>query len=283
MLTQGGQLAASIYANMQLHRIQQMLGGLLVLGTGTLVVSAVGLGISAAGFGLVLSRLGSIEQRLGAFANSARLAQLTGERVEMRQMAHVAAEAQSLLARAEGARYRSDAVSVWRDVEGPLDRAQRYWRVLVDAGPRRSIFCDARFSPEEAASAYEAAVSLASARQSALMLIGEGVEALNYAEEVARWHDAAFCEVRPPDIAACWAERESSSGARRPEDVRAEVMGRCCELVAGVREAGLALWSRPSLLRCLAERGVGGRQYLEALRGCQDVPLVVVAAAVAGT
>ena len=277
LLLSAGQLASSVAANVQLEQVKAMLSGLQLLTGASLAASVVGVGVSAAGFALVLRRLGNLERGLAGVRREVLAARLAVERVDAQLETAQRALVESLLERADEAWVRSDAATVWRQLDGPLDQAQRYWRGLVGGRAGASILLDQRFRLEEAVAAYEAALTLAAARVQALLLLEEHAAALHHAREFHRWHEEALDGLTPIDIAtarsAAMAEAEGMSEA----DARSRLLRTSQQFMDGVREVQLHVAGRPALIQTLIDRGLGGREYVEAVRDAADVPLVLLA------
>jgi len=190
---------------------------------------------------------------------------IAAERVDRRLAESHRAVMESLLARAEEAWERSDAEGVWRNLEGPLDEAQRYWRGLVGGGVT-SILLDGHFTLEEAVVAYEAALTLAAARVQVLLLIGEKRAALHHAYEFHGWHDEAMGRLVAIDIAAARSRQLASAMGLSEEDARSQLLRKAKHFTKRVHEAQLHIATRPELLRTLIDRDVNGREYVEAVR-----------------
>ncbi len=205
-------------------------------------------------------------------------ARLAAERVDVRAAAADRAAAESLLYRAEEAWSRSDAEAVWRQLEGPLDRAQRYWRALVGGPAGASAFRGPRFTVEEAASAYEAALALAAARVQVLLLLGHLEAALHQAEEFHGWHEGVVAGLTPVDVAAARSRHLADAEGLTEEDARSRLLRSSRPLFEGVREVQLNVACLPKRLRLLAARGISGRDYVEAQRNATDVPIVALPA-----
>jgi hypothetical protein len=271
-----GQLASSVAANIQLKQVKAMLSTLQLLSGATLAASVVGIGVSAAGFALVLHRLGNIEQAIKGVHQDVLDTRIAIERVDVQLATAHRSLMESLLYRAEEAWVRSDADAVWRQLDGPLDQAQRYWRNLVGVRPAMSIFLDARFTLQEAVAAYEAALVLAGARVQTLLLIEELRAALDYAREFALWHEGIVTGLTPPDIAAAKVQRLAEEKGLSVEDARAKLRRAAEFFLAAVRETQLYVTTRPELLQALVDRGISGRKYVETVRERGDVPLLAL-------
>jgi hypothetical protein len=274
LLLSAGQLASSVTANIQLEQVKSMLGTLQLLTGASLAASVVGVGVSAAGFALVLSRLRNLEHSLAGVRQDVLAGRLAAERVDVQLGTAHRAEMDSLLYRAEEAWVHSDAAKVWKQLEGPLDQAQRYWRGLVGGRYGPPLFLDARFSLEEAAAAYEAALVLAAARVQTLLLIEELAAALYYSREFHRWHEAAVGHLVSLDLAAARARRLAEAEGCSEEDARARLLRAGRHFLEGVQEARLFAADRPALVQTLIDRGIRGREYVEAVRQREDLPLL---------
>jgi hypothetical protein len=276
LLLSAGQLASSIAANVQLEQVKAMLSTLQLLSGVSLAASVVGIGVSVAGFALVLRRLDNVERSIAGVRGEAVAARLAAERVDIQLATANRAVIEYLLYRAEEAWVRSDAVEVWKQVEGPMDQAQRYWRGLVGGRAGPSIFRDPHFTLGEAAAAYEAAPHLASARLQTLLLIEQHAGALHYAQEFHDWHERVVGALVATDLAdarsGVVAERERIS----EEDARARLLRLSRDFLDGVREVQLQVSGRPAVVQVLIDRGIGGREYIEAVRARADVPLLVL-------
>jgi hypothetical protein len=238
--------------------------------------SLAGVGVSAAGFALVLRRLGQLEQAVAGARAEALAARLAAERADVRLAAAQRALTDSLLYRAEEAFSRSDAAAVWRELDGPLDQAQRYWRVLVGGGVGAPLLLDPRFTLQEAAAAHEAVLALAAARVQALLLLEEKAAALHHARELQRWHEQTVAGLSPPDVAAVRARALAEAEGVSLEDARARLLRLAEGFKESVLEAQLQAATRPGLLEALAERGWGGREHVEAVRERRDVPVLTL-------
>jgi hypothetical protein len=248
---------SSVVTNVQLRQVQALLSGLQLLSGATLAASVEGVGVSAVGFALVLRRLGQHEQTVAAAGEEARAAHLAAERADVRLAAAQRALTDSLLSRAEEAFCRSDSVAVWRELEGPLDQAQRDWRTLVSGGVGPSIFLDPRFSLQEAAAAHEAVLVLAAARVQALLLIEEVAAALHHAREFACWHEGAVTALSPPDLAAARARPLAEAKGLSLEDAHAQLLRLAEDFKEAVWEAQLQAATLPGPRRRLAPPAPG--------------------------
>lgn len=274
LLLSGGQLASSVVANYQLEQVKRMLSGLRVLTSASLAVSVVGVGVSVAGFALVMRRLRDLEGQVAGVGREVLAARLAAERAELRLETRDGSRAESLLYRAEEAWDRSDARDVWRQLEGPLDEEQRYWRALVGDGTGRSVFLDGRFTLEQAVAAYGSVLTLAAARVQALLLLDETEAARRQTEELCRWHEQTMLGLTAVDLARVRAKQLAAAAGLREVDARARLLDTSHRFLTHVCEIHLGLAGRQELVRSLAERGVSGCQYLHELRRRQDTPLV---------
>ena len=275
MLLSVARLGSSVWANVQLEQVKSTLAALGMLNAATLAASVAGVGVSAAGFALVLRRLQGVERSLEGVHRDVLAGRRVAERVDLRMAAGHRAVVDGLLYRAEEAWLRSDAERVWRELEGRLEEAQRYCRGLVGHGGS-SAFLDGRFTLEEAAAAYEAALALASCRVQVLLLIEERDAALHYAIDFERWHRQAVGQLFAVDVAAARASQLAREEERSEEDARSRLRRQACPLLEAMRAAQEQAASRPALLEALSERGVGGRAYIEAVRDRQDTPLLAL-------
>jgi hypothetical protein len=276
LLLSVGQLTSSIVANVQLEQVKAMLSGLQLLTGASLAASVVGVGVSAAGFALVLRRLGNLERSLACVRREVLATRLAVERVDAQLAAAQRALVESLLERAEEAWVRFDAAAVWRQLDGPLDQAQRYWRGLVGGRAGGSILLDPRFTPEEAVAAYEATLTLAAARVQALLLLEEHAAALHHAREFHHWHEEAVQGLSPIDIAAARSAAVAEAEGVSEADARSRLLRTSQPFMDGVREVQLRVGHRPALIQTLIDRGIAGREYIEAVRDATDVPLVLL-------
>jgi hypothetical protein len=278
LILAGGNLISSVAANVQLRRVRDMLVGLQMLNAATLAAAAVGVGVSAAGFALVLKRLERVEGAVAGVHRDVVAARLAAERVDVQLAAAQRALKESLLYRAEEAWARSDAADVWREVEGPLDQAQRYWRGLVGGAGAPPLFLDGRFRLEEAVAAYEAVLVLAAARVQVLLLIGQDRAALLLAEDLLGWHERVTAGLTPVDVAAARSRRLAAEEGLSEEDARARLLRSTGPAVDAMREVQLHLGDLPHLLRLLDRLGIRGRDFVIALRERDDVPLLALPA-----
>jgi hypothetical protein len=271
-----GRLASSVIANVQLEQVKRMLSGLQFLTRASLAAAAVGVGVSVAGFALVLRRLSRVVEGLRSGRSEAAAARLAAERVETLLGARDRGRLESLLHRGEEAWARSDAAAVWKELDGALDAEQRYWQALVGGAAGASVFHDPRFTLEQAAAAYEAALTLAAARVQTLLLLEELPAARGHARQFQRWHDELLFGLTPTDIAAA----RSSDPARRDGASEADARGRLLPLAKrfmdGAREIQLHVAGRAAMVEALIERGVRGRAYVEALRERTDEAVLVL-------
>jgi hypothetical protein len=278
LLLGGGNLASSLAANRQLEQVKSMLSGLQMLGAATLAASVVGVGVSAAGFALVLRRLAGLEGQVRAAGADALAARVAAERVEAQWSAAQRALVEHLLGRAEEAWERSDAVSVWREVEGPLDLAQCYWRHLVAGQGDGGLFLDPRFEFAQAAAAYEAVLVLAHARVQVLLLLEERRAARRCLAEALEWHGVTVLPLEPERVAAARARALAGSAGLRETDARLQLLRHTERFKATVREVHLNLGTAPELVADLERRGISGREYVEAIRGERERPLLLLPA-----
>jgi hypothetical protein len=276
LLLSAARLGSSVWANVQLQQVKDMLHTLGMLNAATLAASVVGIGVSSAGFALVLQRLQRVEHVLQAVHRDVREGRRFAERADLRLAASHRAVVDSLLCRADEAWHRSDIERVWRELDGPLDQEQRYYRQLLGGQGSGSIFLHGSFSFEEAVAAYEAVLTLAAVRIQVLLLIEEQAAALHHAEEFHRWHDSTLQRLRPIDIATARSRELADREGIREEDARARLLRWSESFMDGVREAQLAVADRPGLLCYLRKRGIRGRDYVEALREQRDHPMLVL-------
>lgn len=275
LILSAGQLVSSLVSNYQLHRIKEMLVGLQMLTAASLAVSAVGIGVSVAGFALVVQRLKQLERQVAGVGQEVLAARLAVERIEVRQGTRDSSRAESLLYRAEEAWHRSEPRHVWRDLEGPLDEEQRYWRGLVGGTLGPSVFFDSRFSLEQAAAAYESVLTLATARVQTLLLLDEMAAALQQAEELYRWHAQTMLGLTAVKLVRARAQHVADTSGMREEDARTRLQEAFHRFLTHVFEIHLHLADRPALIHSLREQQVPGSAYLHELRQRQDTPLVL--------
>jgi len=273
-----GRLASSIAANVQLEQVKSMLSTLQLLNMASLAASVVGIGVSAAGFSLVLQRVRNVEQRIVGLHQDVSAGRRAAERVDVRFATANQAEIDNLLSRAEEAWVRSDAVEVWKRLEGRLDEAQQYWRCLVAGRVGKSIFLDPNFTLEEAMAGYEAILILAAARIQILLLIEQLAGAQHYAREFCRWHEEVMFNLAAIDIATARSQQLAEKRGISEEDARSELLHQTNGFVKGIHEVHLHSEHRPALLQAIADKGLRGRDYVETLRGWKDSPLVVLPA-----
>jgi hypothetical protein len=280
VILQAGQLVSTVTANVQLQKVKAMLSSLQLLTRASLAASVVGIGVSAAGFALVLHRLDLLEKHFDEqFADlrretvAARVAvQRVGDLIATRDWART----KSLLQRSEEAWDRSDAAYVWRQLEGPLLEEQLYWRALVDGQVATPIFRNPGFTLEQAVAAYELALTLASARIQTLLLLEEHAAARRHALEFHDWHERAVSGLRPIAIAEARSRQLAEETGRSEPDARTNLLGRSERFIDGAREIQLHVADRPAVIQKLMDRGIRGREYVEALRDCRDVPLLAL-------
>jgi hypothetical protein len=277
LLLSAARLGSSAWANVQLGQVKSALDALGMLNAATLAAAAVGVGVSAAGFALVRQRLQAIDRSLGLVHRDVLAGRRAAERADPQLAAAHQAVVGGLLYRAEEAWERSDAQAVWRELEGRLDEAQRYCRGLVGGVGAASAFLDWRFTLEEAAAAYEAALALAAARVQALLLIEECAGALRCAREFHEWHERAVGGLLAVDVAASRSRQLADAAGLSEGDAHSRLLHEGLRLLEAVREARLHAASRVDLLRALAKRGASGREYVEAARDAA-VPLLALPA-----
>jgi hypothetical protein len=277
ILMAAGRIASSLATtNRRLQQIQHALSALQMLTGASLAASVIGIGVSIAGFAMVLRRLELLDQGLADLQRQAVAARLAAEKVGDLIATHDQARTEHLLQRAEEAWLRSDAESVWREVDGPLDQEQRYWRALLGGQVAPSIFHDPRFTLDQAVAAYELVLTLAAVRIQTLLLIEQHAAARHHAEEFHRWHDAVMFAIKPIDVARARSRQEAETTGSSEADARARLLLPSEEFVASVREIQLQVADRPAVIQSIMDRKIRGRAYVEALREREDVPLVVL-------
>jgi len=275
-ILQAGQLVSSIGANIQLEQVKTMLLALKLMTGATLAASVAGIGVSAAGFALVLRRLGQLEHNLAGVQREVVAARLVAERIDIRIATHDWARIESLLTRGDEAWVRSDADKVWKDLEGPLDQEQHYWRGLVGGQVAPSIFLDPHFTLEQAAAAYESALTLAATRIQTLLLLEQHAAARHHAREFHQWHDRSLSTLRPVAIASARSRQVAEDDGISEQDARSKLLQQSSEIIDSVREIELHVAERPAVIQNLMERGIKGRAYVEALRDCTEVPVLIL-------
>jgi hypothetical protein len=276
LILSGGHLFSSIAANVQLEQVKAMLSTLQLLTGATMATAVVGVGVSAVGFALVLRRLEQVERSLAGINQEAVAARLLAEKLDVRLRTRDWARTQSLLHRGEEAWGRSDAESVWRQIEGPLYEEQLYWRGLIEGKVGPSLFCDPRFSLPEAILAYESALTLASSRVQTLLLLEELPAACRHAQEFQEWHERVVSGLKSIDLARARSRQEADRRGLAEDDAYARLLREGRDFMEGVHEIQSHLDQRPTVLQQLRERGVSGREYVAALRERTDVPFVMV-------
>ena len=275
VLSAGG-LASSVAANVQLEQAKRMLSGLQFLTGAALAAAGGGVGVSVAGFALVLRRPSRVEEGLRSARSEAAAARLPAERVQVRLAARDRGRLESLLHRGEEAWARSDAPAAWKELDGALDAGQRDRQAPAGGAAGASVFHDPRFTLEQAAAAYEAALALAAARAQTLLLLEELPAARGHARRFQRRHDELLFGLTPADVAAAG----SSAPARRDGASEADARGRLLPLAKrfmdGAREIQLRVAGRAAMVEALIERGVRGRAYVEAVRERTDEAVLVL-------
>lgn len=232
-----------------------VLGGAMAVGTVGAVAAIVGVGVSLAGFKMVRDRLDSIKKTLSD--QDERLTRIGAlqERAEVRASARDAAEVGATLAAAEEAWHRSDRTGFLQaNVDGPLLRAEIYWRTLLPGMLRSSAF-----SLDEAFAAYGNVLQLTAVRLQVLMLEDELPAARQYAQDVARWHAETTRAITSTDLA-----RE-----RCPDPFSADwrsVRNTAQTALDAAREADLLLHQRVLLLQELGEQDLSPVAYVESAR-----------------
>jgi hypothetical protein len=141
-----------------------------------------------------------------------------------------------------------------------------------------SILCDPRFAFDQAVAAYEAALTLASARVQTLLLLGEMAVARGHAQEFHQWHDRTMFGLTAVEIAEARSGELSRRTGMREGDARSQLLPAAREFVRTAREIQLLTADRADVIQDLIARGVSGRAYVESLRARTDTPLVVLPA-----
>jgi hypothetical protein len=224
VILSAGQLASSIYANVQLSQMKSMLAALQMLNVASLAASAVGIGVNVAGFALVLGRLDQIDKGIDAAAQEVRLTRKVAERIDVLVATRDRAKMEALLQEGEDAWLRSDPVQVWKELEGPLFAEQVYWQALLMGKASPPLFRDPRFTLEEAVAAYETVLVLASAHIHTLLLIEEEKLARHRAAEFRRWNDQLIFDLRAIDLATARSDDLAKKEGMRELDARARLL-----------------------------------------------------------
>ncbi|MCK5795902.1 MAG: hypothetical protein KAI47_01880 [Deltaproteobacteria bacterium] len=270
--------ASSLGANIQLEQVKSMLGTVQLLSGATLVSSLVGIGVSVAGFVMISRRLGKMADTLRDIGEQTLDIKNATTRIETRQEAHDISQVQALLGRAEEAWLRQDSEAIWKEIDLHIDQAQRYWRLRVAGASTPGIFLDTSFSLEEAVAAQQAALQLAAARTQILLLLGELSAAIQYGDDLAKWHDAATRGLNPVKIASARVTRVARERKIHQDDARTIETSRARRVIAALRDSDTALQQRKRVLRTIERRELSPQEYVQQLREYDEGPLLVLKA-----
>jgi uncharacterized Zn ribbon protein len=274
---EAGELASSVAANFQLQQIKWVLEGLQLMSAATLAATAAGIGVSVAGFALIDRRLRTIEEALSTISDDLLRTRQAAERIERTAAFHDRSRLASLFYQCDEAWVRSDPERVWRDLLGPLDEEQRFYRALVSGSGADSVLVDEHFTMDHGRMAYEATISIAALRFQLLLLLNELEAAKFHANDFRVWHESTVIPVQRRQIAAAaWKQYAKQQGISEENDARNQVMESLRPFIATVHEVQLQAGDRITLLKSLREKGMTGREFLQTAREITDLPVVVM-------
>lgn len=277
---QVGQLASSVYANVQLEQVKRMLSGLQMMTQATLAVSAVNLGVSVVGFAVVVRKLDQLSSQICMLENRLSEVHRLVSNIDIRQRARDRAAVFSLMASGDEAWKRRDQVAIWSNLANELLREEQYYRMLLATDvPREDAFIlRPTASWLDVVAAHETLTYLVAARTQCLMLLNELDAAIHYANDWLSWLSRNYDPLTPPDIVKGrlnFAGRDTASSEDPLRLAKLEEMQSFLEIVRVQQQFAKTV---PNTVRTLIHRGIDGRDYIERLRDEETEEILVLEA-----
>lgn len=260
--------ASSGYANVQLSQLKKMVEGLQVLQYVNLGVSIAGIGVSVIGFAMINKRLKSIEGHI--FNLDQKLDQHFQDWLE-RDLRKHCSQIYVLFEKADVAHALTNSTDKWLSVESQLADESSFFRSEIAYLLGQDKFNADLFTP-----LVRSLALCNAARIECLLLANELSAAHKVASVVGQNYSALFDDMIPFQFAS----KVTLYHGERNDDGYSVVLRQnqheMNSLVQAIRDVTDAALTKPFLIETLIEKGIGGRDFILALRDEKEHPLLLL-------
>jgi len=261
-------LVSSGYANVQLGQLKRMVEGLESLQYINLGVSIAGIGVSVIGFAMMNKRLNSIEGQITYLTE--KMDQHFKDLFDRELRKHFSL-VYVLIEKADLANTLSNSSVEWRRVASQLADESGFFRGEIDHLLKQVIFDADLFT------LLVRSLALCNAAYIECLLLASELPAAHKAASViGQNYISLFDSMTPTQLASnvstankSGSDEDSYSGLRRNQL-------EMTDLVHGVRDVTDAALTRPFLIEALIEKGISGHDFISALRGEKEHPILLL-------
>jgi len=257
---------SSIYANVQLSQIKQMVESLKLLQFANLGAAAIGIGVSVTGFVILNRRLHQIENRID------QLSSLIDQRFEKLAISSLRAhhsQVRGLISQAEQSFSLSNPAREWHRIAGLMAQESAFFQ-----GELSFLLNGENFSTDLFLNLFQSFSLCNNGRIECMTLANELEYAWRIACDISDDYNNLFDRITPTDLLdKIYGVRDwDGDKLEHPVDHQANAQS----LVAGIRDAQDACATRPLLIESLIDQGISGRQFIEDLAQETNQALVIL-------
>ncbi len=255
--------ASSGYANVQLSQLKTMVESLQVLQYVNLGISIAGIGVSVIGFAMMNKRLNNIEGHISDL--SEKLGQNFQVLIERDLRKHYS-QISVLFEKASIAHKLTNSSDEWRNVASQLADEIGFFRGEIDHLLKQDKFDVDLFTP------LARSLTLCnSARIECLLLANELPAAHEVAKIIGQNYSILFDNMIPFQLASKDVlDNEHSQSKLRQNQFEIN------PLIQGIRDVTDAALTNPFLIETLIEKGIGGYDFISALRQEKKHPILLL-------
>jgi hypothetical protein len=249
-------LASSAYANVQLNHLTKLVENLQILQFANLGFTLAGIGVSAVGFAVVIKRLNRVEKSIAEL--SVKVDRKFQELYE-RELRHCFSRIQTLYDGALQTGHLINSARDWIGIEQKL---------AVESGILRAeiqhLLTQDTFSPDLFSQLIQALTLGNGVRQECLLRSNETGAAHHFALTIGDQYSELFDDLSANELAR--KAMGNYTGPEREEIIHFNAKKRTTtQIVQGCRDLTESALCRPLLISHLADRGITGGEYLDAI------------------